>query len=350
MCLIPAGTEPGQTIELAEPSFSLRVSEPVELPILVSSVRLTDKPGATIPIDREQLTALPPIRTVLKSRQASGGSDAPGRAIPVRLRAGLSEIGTLELSCHEVDGPRAWRLQFDVRSTTQTDRAAHTSAAEAEGVLDDAVWSECQSILDSVFAPSGQAKPRDLMTRLTTAIGSPRDDWPTSLLRQMWGRLLELEAGRRTSAAHEARWLNLTGFALRPGYGYPLDDWRVGETWRTLRNRLIHASPQCMIEWRVFWRRLAGGLEAGQQQTLADPVLSELRATRPGSTSRTPGTGPEEVFRLLASLERLDASRRIEIGRTAAAWLASGKSANLAAVLAWSLGRVGARVPLYGTA
>ena len=40
----------------------------------------------------------------------------------------------------EIGGRRSWRLQFDVRSTTQTDIAAHQSQAEGEGVVDEAIW------------------------------------------------------------------------------------------------------------------------------------------------------------------------------------------------------------------
>jgi len=358
VCLVPAGAEAGQIVELEQPSFLLRVSEPIELPIFTSAVRLTDKPGAQIEIDREQLTALPPIRTVLRSRKS--GEDV----IPVRLVTGLSEVGTLDLSCHEIAGNRSWKLQFDVRSATQTDIASHESAAEAEGVLDEDVWRECQAIIESVWGagrgtkgegasrPSPlvsrpSAKPGDVMKRLTHAVGSPRDEWPTSLLRRMWELLLELEAGRRKSVAHEVRWLNLTGFALRPGYGYALDDWRVSETWKTLRNRLAYAKPECVAQWRIFWRRLAGGLESGQQQTLADPILSELRAAKPGGKSLDLA-GLGEVFRLLASLERLSVDRKIDIGRTAAAWFTAERAAGLRPTLAWSLGRVGSRVPLYG--
>lgn len=366
VCLVPAGAEAGQIVELEQPSFLLRVSEPIELPIFTSAVRLTDKPGTQIEIDREQLTALPPIRTVLRSRKS--GDDV----IPVHIVAGLSEVGTLDLSCHEVNGNRSWKLQFDVRSATQTDVAAHESGAEAEGVLDEDVWLACKAIIESAWGTESRVerrelrddenqkpsqpstlnsqlptKPGDVMKRLTEAIGSPRDDWPTSLLRRMWELLLELESGRRKSVAHEVRWLNLTGFALRPGYGYALDDWRVSETWKTLRNRLAHAKPESVAQWRIFWRRLAGGLETGQQQTLADPVLSELRSAKPGGKSLDLA-GLGEVFRLLASLERLSVDRKIDIGRAAAAWFVAERAAGLRPTLAWTLGRVGSRVPLYG--
>lgn len=341
ICLVPAGTEAGQTIELSDPGFELRVCEPIELPIYTSAVRLTDKPGQHIPVDPAELSALPAIRTVLRSRHDDEG------AIPVTLRAGLSEVGTLELSCHETAGKRSWKLQFDIRSVTQTEIAAHESAAEAEGILDEDIWNTVHGDLNAIWSDSGNIKPKRAMHLLSESIGTPRDDWPTSLLRRMWETLLDLEPGRRKSPSHEVRWLNLAGFALRPGYGYALDDWRVNETWRTLRNRLVHPQPECVTQWRIFWRRIAGGLDAGQQQTLADPVLAELRRTHPGGKSFD-SAGAGEVFRLLASLERLPASRKIEIARLAARWLETKSAEPLWPTLAWSLGRLGARIPLYG--
>ena len=113
LCLVPAGVEPGQDIELAERSFELRVSEPVEFPLYVSSTRLTDRPGELVPLDREQLTPLPPIRTVLRTRKKGAAE-----TVSVQLHARLTEIGTLDLWCSERAGKRSWRLQFDVRSAT----------------------------------------------------------------------------------------------------------------------------------------------------------------------------------------------------------------------------------------
>ena len=56
-----------------------------------------------------------------------------------------------------------------------------------------------------------------------TAIGSDRRDWPASLLRRLWEALVEAEPGRPRTARHEARWLNLAGFSLRPGYGLAME-------------------------------------------------------------------------------------------------------------------------------
>ena len=69
----------------------------------------------------------------------------------------MTEIGTLDLWCSEVEGKRSWRLQFDVRSATQTDIAAHESAAESEGFVDEATWRECRAAIEQVFGPEARS-------------------------------------------------------------------------------------------------------------------------------------------------------------------------------------------------
>ena len=152
----PAGVEPGQDVNLSQRRFDLLVSEPVEFPLYVSSTRLTDRPGELVPFDREQMTPLPPIRTVLRTRKKG-----EAETVSVNLHARLTEIGTLDLWCSEIEGRRSWRLQFDVRSATQTDVAAHESAAESEGFVDEATWQECRAAIEQVFGPRAtRASPR----------------------------------------------------------------------------------------------------------------------------------------------------------------------------------------------
>ncbi|GIW95814.1 MAG: hypothetical protein KatS3mg110_3855 [Pirellulaceae bacterium] len=99
---------------------------------------------------------------------------------------------------------------------------------------------------------------------------------------------MEHESGRRKSPAHEARWLNLVGFALRPGYGLAVDDWRVSQTWRTVYGRLAFEGAS-RNEALILWRRIAGGLTAGQQRALLEGLLPSLRKTyRKGAACRSP--------------------------------------------------------------
>ena len=166
VCLVPAKAEPGQDIEMTGRKFNLLVSEPVEFPLFISSTRLTDLPGELIPIDRERMTPLPPIRTVMKTAKKG-----EAEVVPVHLHARLTEIGTLDLWCSEIEGRRSWRLQFDVRSATQTDVAAHESAAESEGFVDEAIWQQCQTLIQNTFGPEGTDKPEGLAKRLAEATG-----------------------------------------------------------------------------------------------------------------------------------------------------------------------------------
>jgi hypothetical protein len=359
VCLLPGNAEPGQEFHLRNRRFELLVAQPAEFPLYVSSTRLADRPGEILEVDPEQMRALPPIRTALKTRRRGDADTAA-----VELHAKLTEIGTVDLWCAESQGSRSWRLQFDVRSATQTDREAHESAAETQGMVDEQLWTECRRVLDSVFTPAAPATlaadasitPDNLMKGLAEAIGAPRHEWPTSLLRRIGERLLETDAGRRRSPTHETRWLNLLGYSLRPGYGLAVDDWRVLETWKLVQGKLAFAAAANRTESLILWRRIAGGLTAGQQRAVAEPLLVPIRALhrrlmtgkdRPGEPTFSPHEAPE-VWRLAGSLELLPAALKSELGRIALDLLSKRKLEPLRGVLVWTVGRIGSRQPVYG--
>jgi hypothetical protein len=359
LCLLPAAIEPGQEVDLSHHQFQLLVSQPIEFPLYVSSTRLTDRPGDLIAIDPEQIKALPPIRTVLKT-----GRSRDAASITVILKARLTEIGTLDLWCREVDGSRSWKLFFDIRSATQTDISAHDAVGERQGLFDDGVLLMARQVIVETFGSSSGlpraslsegTDPAQLMKRLVEALNLDRDDWPTSLLRQLWDALVEAGAGRRISAQHEARWLNLTGFALRPGYGLAVDDWRCHETWKLLQSQLAFPTTACRAEWYILWRRIAGGLTAGQQQALSAPLISQVkhvvRQTSSKGKSVDFGSNPHEsseLLRLLGSCELLPAPMKHEFGDFLLELLGQSRFASLHHAALWSLGRVGARRPVYG--
>lgn len=350
MCLVPGSAEPGQTIDLTSRTFDLLVSQPVEFPLYVSSTRLADKPGEVFPVDREQMTSLPPIRTALRTRRQQESPTAK-----VQLHAKLTEIGTLDLWCSEVATEREWRLQFDIRSATETDREAHEAAAEQQGFVDEATWQNVADILHSVFGAQGREAPDGILKRLAASLELDRADWPTSLLRRLAELLIELEAGRRKSVAHEARWLNLLGYCLRPGYGLAVDDWRVNETWRVVQGKLAHSAANIRNESLILWRRVAGGLSAGQQRAVAEPLLAPVRAlhrrfsaaSARGDLTLSPQES-NEAWRLLGSLELLPATLKMEMGALMAELLPKKKLEPARPALAWALGRIGQRVPQYG--
>jgi hypothetical protein len=351
LCLVPGSAEPGQTIDLPDRQFDLLVSEPVEFPLYTSSIRLTDRPGELVPVDPEQMTALPPIRTALKTRTRRERG-----VVTVTLHARLTDIGTLEVWCREAGGERTWRLQFDVRSATQTDVEAHQTDAEAQGFVDEATTAACRDVLEATFGTAGKQDPNALVKRLIAAAGSDRHEWPTSLLRRLWEMLIDWEPGRRKSPPHEARWLNLLGYCLRPGYGLAVDDWRVAETWKTVQGKLAFGAASSRTESLILWRRIAGGLSGGQQRALAEPLLATVRTLHKRQTSgKGKGADPTfsphetlEVLRLLGSLELLAGEVKIELGGLLLDLVPKRKLESIRPAICWALGRLGAREPSYG--
>ncbi|MCA9172178.1 MAG: molecular chaperone DnaK, partial [Planctomycetales bacterium] len=350
VCVVPGRAQPGESIELNDLTLELRVSEPVEFPLYVSSTRLTDRPGQTVEIDVNTMRPLPPLRTALRTQRSKQRD-----TIPVKLHAHLSEIGTIELWCSQIDGDHTWRLQFDVRAATETDRVAGTSSGESEGTLDESAWQDCAAALQATFGPDATAPPGTLMARLSEALQLERSDWPMSLLRRIWEQLMELQAGRQISPAHEARWLNLLGYALRPGYGVAVDDWRVTETWRHVQGKLAHSTSVTRNESWILWRRISAGLPAGQQRALAEPLVAAVRALHrrmvQGTVKgETHFTIPEfaELWRLLGSLELLAQRDKAQLGTQLIELLPKKKLEGVRNAILWTLGRLGNRVPLYG--
>jgi hypothetical protein len=366
--LLPAGVEEGQDVQLGR-TFSLLIRQPVEFPLYVSATRTTDRPGAVVGVEAEQLTALPAIRTVLQS-----GRKMAADVVQVNLHAKLTEIGTLELWAAEAKGERQWRLQFDVRSATRAEVARHGGEAEAEGFVEARIVGPGQNVIRGAFGAkqlpvvSGQlpeeaqvpaaASPASLVKRLELVTGMTRWEWPASLMRSFWESLMEAQEGRKLSAEHEARWLNLVGFCLRPGYGLAVDDWRVGQTWRLQSQKVVYPkNEQCRGEWWILWRRIAGGLSAGQQLTLAEPLMaamkSRLRAGGPIAQAKTSPFqyGPHEsaeVWRLLGSLELLKVQVKVEVGQLILDVLPREKVVAAGNAALFALGRLGQRVPVYG--
>jgi hypothetical protein len=54
-----------------------------------------------------------------------------------------------------------------------------------------------------------------------------------------------------------------------PGFGAVLDDWRITQARKVYHDGLCHPKDlQCQVEWLILWRRVAGGMSAGQQLQL----------------------------------------------------------------------------------
>ena len=361
VCLLPAQSEPGDEIVL-EKTLELTVDRPVAFPIFVSSVRATDAPGDLIEIEPNETRELAPIRTALKTRSKTKKESGTIRA---RLVAKPTEIGTIELFLQEVlpegakPGSRAsrWALQFDARGGTRSDWVAGDSSLEREGAIDESLIERAREVLRATFGSDKElsgldrVKPRDLFRKVCESLGVSKGEIPAIALRRLAETTLDLTSGRRISSAIEARWLNWQGFALRPGFGAATDDWRVERAWKTIAGKLAWKTPETVAQYWILWRRIASGLTAGRQLTLAEPILANLRDLRKALVEGR-GRGPDldfassegaEIWRALGALELLPLERKEEIGETILDVARKKKLRAVRPALIWALGRVGAR-------
>nr|WP_236649435.1 Hsp70 family protein [Rhodopirellula sp. SM50] len=339
LCLIPGDAEAGQQFRADDHPLHLQVGAPVQFPLWVSSTRLADRVGDLVAIDPNEMSALPPICTALVR-----GRRREETELSVFVESELSEIGTVGMYCVDAEHGKRWKLEFDIRSTLETDRDAHTGSGETAGIVDSETVEACADAIESTFGAEVDIKPNQIVKRLESITETSRNDWPPTLIRELWQFLADLETGRRKTPAHEARWLNLAGFCLRPGYGVAVDDWRVQQMWRMLHGRLAFPASQSRTESMILWRRIAGGLTAGQQQQLAAPMLAALRS----KSRRIEPHEANEFWRLIASLERLDVRQKIELGDIALKEFGRKKNVRLRPALLWALGRLGGRQPAYG--
>ncbi len=337
LCVVPRGMEEGDTVTVEGHDLELITNAPVAFPLFTATDRSGERAGDLVTIDREALTPLPPIRTVLRF-----GRKLDERALPVQLESQLTEIGTLALWCRSRTTDHRWRLEFRLRDTVGSE--APPPEAVAALVVDPERVEAATAALRGAF--EGADDPVTLSRRLETALDAARDAWPLPAIRALWDVLWSLESARARSPEHEARWLNLAGFLLRPGFGDAGDEIRVNRLWRVLGADLRHPrATQCRAEWWNLWKRVTGGLNARQQQHLFQQVSPALlRKGKP----KGPRPGPQELremWQAVGSCERLPASTRAELADALVAEATRGRSTDQEL---WALARLAARVPIYG--
>ncbi|MDG4554995.1 MAG: hsp70 family protein [Candidatus Competibacter sp.] len=356
VCLLPRGAEEGREIRL-DRIFSLRLGAPVRFHLMSSTGDAAFAPGELTALDAGEFLPLPPVVTLIESEAGAG-------EVPVQLSAQLTEIGTLEVDCVAVEpssptplpvgapspptplpvgegsaGPRRWRLAFQLRGGDGAALARlHPRFPEATARIERFYGSRAADV-----------EPREikgLRADLERLLGR-RETWGTPLLRELFGVLWAGARRRRRSVDHERLWFSLAGFCLRPGFGYPLDEWRAGQLWALYEQGVRHhRDAQVRSEWWTLWRRVAGGLDAAAQLRLSENLLNDLRPLG-GKMAKDRPPGIEDMARLAGVLERLPAARKLELGELLLARLArKGESPQLW----WAVGRLATRVPVYGSA
>jgi molecular chaperone DnaK (HSP70) len=344
ICVLPAGVEEGTTLPLLNREFSVLANRPVSFTLYSSRTR-HDAHGQVAALDEASIHRHPPLVSLLRYGKRRDVH------LAIRLRASFTEVGTLELWCESRDTPHRWRLQFELRGEevpAQLPGTARTQPipARASGVTtSDANIESAAQLIKDVFGgsePDGRLTPEALIAQMEGAVGATRDSWPVSTLRRFTDALIEVAVGRKKSPRHEIRWLSLAGFCLRPGFGGPDDEGRVNRLRTIASSNLAFADDlQCQVGALVLLRRIAGGIRASEQLALYRKHSSATASKK----KRINRQLEYEKWRLLANLEHLQATIRTSLGHELMAKIRREPDD---AIWLWSLGRMGARIPLYG--
>ncbi len=336
VCLMPRGTEEGSTLELDNEDLRLVANKPVSFRLYSSLTRVDDQVGQSV-----DLAEIPDVHMHAPLNAVIRFGKAGERLVPVKLRANLTAVGTLELWADSKVSEHQWRLQFELRKSA----ASASRPVKAAAVVSDEAMARAEELVDATFSAGGVA-PEELPGRLEQTLALGRNSWPLSAVRRLADRLITLADARKKSAALEMRWLNLTGFCLRPGFGFPGDDFRIEQVRRVYAGGLTFANQvQNEIDWWIFWGRVAGGLNKNQQADVFQRLSPTLVPRGSKKPQRVNNSLLREMWRTAASLELLPLQTKTQLGDLLVGKIKSGDMRDVAL---WCIARIGARKLFYG--
>jgi len=357
ICLMPKGTEENQEYLLKDKKFSLRLGQPVQFNLISTTADHNFQAGELISVDNEAIEdqhfiSLPPLIVALNSEmlsktQPEHSSDELNKneEIEVSLATTLTEIGTLQLDCVSSNEER-WHVEFQVRKNESIKTADEAQLPPA--------FSDVQQQLKTVFHKNKkQADPKAIKTlriNIEKKLGK-RDSWDIPLLRALFDQLLDGGKNRKHSSSHERIWFNLAGYSLRPGFGYPADEWRVEQVWKLHQQGLqFDTDTQGWIDWWTFWRRAAGGLNSQQQTSLYKDIskfINPSALTSRKLQAEAKQKSYEDMVKLVAALEHLPIQDKTQVSQ----WLLKRlEKPSETKTSWWALGRIASRLPFHGSA
>ena len=336
VCVLPKGMEANESVRIENAEFDLLVNQLVRFQCFFSNRRLHDPAGEVVTWREDQFQPLPPLQTAIHL-PADRPKPANNR-LRVTLECTLNELGLLQLFCVERDGPGRWRLDFNLRRPVGDEE----SVPAPEEAPPKRELTEAVGLVLSLYGKKRdpnlpEARPRQLMRQLEKTMAAPRDSWDSATLRGLWPAISQGMTRRSRSVDHEESWLYLAGFALRPGYGFPLDESRIEELWRLFDLGLAFPKEKrVQVQWYLLWRRTAGGLNARRQEKILEKILPMLPSQ--------PETA--EILYLAGSLERISLDQKMQLVKLLSAALRKPQISNKIPY-AWALGRLLSRIPLY---
>jgi len=318
----------------------LVANKPVSFRLYSSLQRADDEAGARFEfpaslLESGDLKLHAPLNAVIRFGKAGE------RLVPIKLGVKLTEVGTLEMWADSKVSEHRWKLEFELR------KQAQATTARAAAVVSEEGMEKALALIGDAF-DTLSLSPEELPAKLEQALGLGRNSWPLQAIRRLADRMLELAEARKKSAAHEIRWLNLCGFCLRPGFGFPGDDYRIEQARRVYAGGITFANQtQNEIDWWIFWGRVAGGLNRNQQVDIFQRISPMLLPKFNKKPPRVNSSLFREMWRASASLELLPVPTKTQLGD---ALIERIKKEDMLDTALWCVSRLGARKLFHGPA
>ena len=339
VCIMPRDTNEGDLQTLSAMRFGVKSNEALKFPVHSSATRLHDKLGDILE-DHDEISELPPLITALQFGKKQ-------QDIEVEISALLNETGTLEIFLNSVGTDHKWPLKFDMRvlhdqQETHAAVSAMVPTSSQVAVTEEQI-EQAKKAIEAVF--NGAEKPGQLMKKLEDIFQINRNEWSLQLIRQMADFLLKFNPKDFKAAPLEARWMNLTGFCLRPGFGDTSDEIRQKKLWSLwFGGPKFKTDAQVNAEWWVLWRRISGGINAGRQEQVAHALMKMLAPNDSYKKNTKYGAQEKmECWRCLASLERIPVKLKKRITDIQATRVSKLEDYEL-----WGIARLMARRLFYG--
>lgn len=330
LCIVPKGLKSTERLRLSPPGLHALLGQVARFELYSSLLRPEDQAGSFVEADAEHIKTV----SVLQTRLGEGGKKQT-RPLPISLDIRLGASGLLELSCVPLHSESSYPLHFSLETkfevSTQTPKQELPSSIPLARECIDRFYGKEKIHL--------KQNPMGLIVELERVLAQPRKDWDLAHLRLLWPPLKEGMNRRNRSEQHELAWLNLAGYVLRPGYGEQMDALRIREVQGLFSQGPAYPlNAKIRIQWWIFWRRLAGGLDRKTQDLIFSKSYPLIKRE---------DSSPELIL-LLGSLERLDMQKKISLGQ----WLSSDLLAksDYREQKIWALTRIANRLPLYGGA
>ncbi|HMO18282.1 MAG TPA: Hsp70 family protein [Oligoflexia bacterium] len=346
VCILEKGEDRDYWIPLSSPVFKLKTNEECKF-ILLASEKREDNRGDLVKLHKD-IYPVSRISTHLKNQTANDTKNE----VDVKLETRIESLRIISLrlaSCNNQSSEiseneeetTTWPLSFSI-DTKKHLKDVFSNQIEVKVENSRVLPNKAKDLIQSFFGKSRKTEnninPKDLIRLLENIISEKKSTWNYNSCRAISDELISVSSRRSRSMEHETTWLQLTGFCLRPGFGYPGDENRIENTRETLRLGLFYKKEKINREaWALFWRRISGGLPSDMQNELFKDTIKNQQKER--------FSDPEEC-RLLASIEEVNLDEKIKLKNLMLAELKRSKKKNEA--LLWALARLSTRYTIRG--